>query len=119
MSKTPVFMTFYVKDYLADTGHLSTFQHGIYLLLIFHYWQRGSLPSDDAALARIAGCTFEEWRENRPVISQLFTKSWKHKRIDAELKEARERIERRSAAAKRRWRKASKVVPFKPLESKE
>lgn len=83
-------MPLYVPDYRADTGHLSTFQHGIYLLLIMHYWQTGSLPDDDAQLARIAGCTASEWKKNREVIAKFFLPGWKHGRIEKELAKARE-----------------------------
>src|SRR4051794_27031196 len=34
-------MAFYPADYLGDTGHLSTTEHGAYALLIFNYWMRG------------------------------------------------------------------------------
>ena len=49
------YIPLFVADYLADTSHLSTLEHGAYLLLIMNYWQRGeSLPCGDMQLARIA-----------------------------------------------------------------
>ncbi len=81
-------MPLYVGDYLADTGHLSAAQHGAYLLLMMHYWQKAGLPSDDETLARIAKMTPGEWRKSKPVIQALFSDGWKHKRIEFELTEA-------------------------------
>lgn len=117
MSKTrPIYMKFYVRDYLADTNHLTTEQHGIYMLLILYYWQHDGLPTDEVVLASIAGCTREQWERHRPVISQMFTKNWKHKRIEAEMKEAKELIQKRIEAGKKRWDKGRKVIPLKPVD---
>ena len=35
------FIQIYIADYMADTQHLTTEEHGAYLLLIFNYWQTG------------------------------------------------------------------------------
>lgn len=78
-----------VADYRADTMHLDAFEHGVYLLLIMHYWQTGGLPDDDEKLARICCCTRAEFRRVRPVIEAFFREGWKHKRIERELERAR------------------------------
>lgn len=93
-------MPFYVADYRADTGHLRAAQHGAYLLLIMHYWQKGSLPNDDAQLGAIACMSPAEWKKARPIIEPFFEGGWKHKRIDHELVEAMARHFKRSAAGK-------------------
>lgn len=67
-------MPLYVADYLADTAHLRAAQSGAYLHLIMHYWLKGALPDDDAALARIAGMTAREWLFSKEAILDLFTK---------------------------------------------
>jgi len=35
------YIQLYVADYLADTIHLETDEHGAYLLIIMNYWQTG------------------------------------------------------------------------------
>ncbi|WP_316176238.1 YdaU family protein [Bradyrhizobium sp. SZCCHNRI1073] len=99
-------MPLYIADYRADTAHLSASQHGAYLLLIMHYWSTGSLPNDDAALARIAAMTPVEWKRNRATVAAFFGDNWTHKRIDAELNRAKEISDKRSASAKQRHSKS-------------
>jgi uncharacterized protein YdaU (DUF1376 family) len=93
-------MPLYVSDYLADTGHLSTIEHGAYLLLIMHYWQNGNLPSQDEKLARIARMSAKEWERSRDTLASLFGDGWTHKRIDEELAKAEEMLSKRRQAGK-------------------
>jgi uncharacterized protein YdaU (DUF1376 family) len=95
-------MPLYVGDYIADTRHLRTVEHGAYLLLIMHYWRKGSLPDNDELLARITGVKLAEWRAMRPIIEAFFQPGWKHKRIEFELTESA-----RISEAGRRGGKAS------------
>ena len=78
-------MPLYVGDYLGDTGHLTTTQHGAYLLLMMHYWRKGQLPDDDRQLSKIAKLPLKTWCEYRATLQDFFYDGWKHKRIDAEL----------------------------------
>jgi hypothetical protein len=57
MAQYDHWMPLNVGDYLADTMHLNTFQHGVYIRLIMHYWKRRDLPCDLESLAQIAGTT--------------------------------------------------------------
>ena len=93
-------MPFYVTDYFGDTTHLNTVEHGAYLLLILHYWQKEGLPSDDEELAIITRLQPREWKKMRPKIARFFGPDWRHKRVDAELARAAERYERRAKAGK-------------------
>jgi uncharacterized protein YdaU (DUF1376 family) len=81
-------MPFYVGDYLRDTMHLSTVEHGAYCLLLFYYWNTGALPDDDRHLARIARMTLRQWRQHRPTLQTFFYDGWKHKRVESELSRA-------------------------------
>ena len=63
----------HVGDYLADTMHLSTLQHGIYIRLIMHYWKRRGLPADERSLAQIAGIPTLKFRIHGGPVMALFT----------------------------------------------
>lgn len=113
MSHGDAWMPFYVGDYLADTGHLRTVEHGAYLLLICHYWRTGPLPDDAAALSRIARLDRREAGEVLGALRPMFQVDnglWRHKRIDAERARSAEMAskaaEKREADAERlrKWR---------------
>jgi len=94
-------MPFYVADYLADTGHLTVAEHGAYLLLIMHYWQRGSLPKEDDRLSSIARAMPEQWLSMKPTIAAFFDADWRHERIEAEIEKSRIAHEKRKLAGKK------------------
>ena len=103
------FMPMYWGDYWRDTNHLSDAEHVSYLKLISHYWTHGSLPDDDARLARIAGRSYDEWMGMKPMLQAFFKHGWKHSRVDKELQrqqmvsEANSHKARKAAAT--RWGK--------------
>jgi uncharacterized protein YdaU (DUF1376 family) len=86
-------MPLYIGDYLADTGHLSAVEHGAYLLLLMHYWQRGEpLPNDDERLRRIAKVDHRVWSKVRRSVADFFDideHTWTHRRVEQELEHAR------------------------------
>ena len=63
MSKAPA-MPMYWDAYLADTTHLTTEEHGAYMLLLAAMWRRnGAVPDNDKDNARILGLTPAKWRK--------------------------------------------------------
>lgn len=96
--KRDLWMPLNVGDYLADTGHLSTTQHGAYLLLLMHYWRKRGLPDDDRQLAAIAKLQLRIWLDIKPTIQAFFHDGWIHKRVEAEIQKRVEVSEKRAAA---------------------
>jgi len=111
-------MPLHIPDYLADTSHLSTEEHGAYLLLIMHYWQQNGLPDDDTRLARIARLPLDQWAKVRPAIRPFFGSGWFHKRVEAERVKAETKFQNLSAAGKKGGRpRKDEKGGIKPLES--
>ena len=69
MSQAPS-MPMYWDAYLADTTHLTTEEHGAYMLLLAAMWRRnGWVPDDDKDNARILGLTPAKWRKIKARLS--------------------------------------------------
>jgi len=94
-------MPIYWGDYLRDTGHLTTIQHGAYLLLIAHCWQHERLPADDKARAAIARCTLAEWQKCRTEVEAFFRPDGTHKRIEQEINKTERKILQRAMAGRK------------------
>jgi len=103
MSVIP-YMPLYIADYLADAAHLTTTEHGAYLLLIMNYWQRGKpLDNSNGRLANVARMSNEEWAKIEPTLAEFFDidgDQWSHKRIERELEHFRTKSDKAKAAGK-------------------
>ena len=114
-------MMLYWGDYLRDTGHLSTEQHGALLLLLAHAWTHdGVLPLDDEALRRITRMDPKPWGKSRAVIVAFFYRAedgYRQKRVEKELAKARATVARNheqrdgTAERTRRWRERQNGNP--------
>ena len=72
MAEAPI-MPFATDAYLADTKHLSTLEHGAYLLLLICLWRSGGrLPNDPRKLARFVGLTDGRFRRVWPILEGFF-----------------------------------------------
>lgn len=91
MSKREPFVAFYPGDYLRDTRHLTTTEHGAYMLLLWHEWCTGPLPDDDPQLATITGMRLDAWKRSAPKIRAFFTARDDGTLIQERLETERER----------------------------
>lgn len=98
-------MQLYVADYLGDTRHLTTEQHGAYLLLLMTMWRSdGRLPNDDKKLARIAGTTPSRWAKIAPEVMEFFDVEGgeiTNGRLSKELEKAQEKSIKRAVSGTR------------------
>jgi uncharacterized protein YdaU (DUF1376 family) len=112
VGKADIWMPVYIGDYLADTMHLSTEQHGAYLLLLFHLWRRGVLHNDDVVLAKITGLDKSAWSRARLVLAEFFEIHdglWHHGRVERErirvAAKQQSKANKAKLAASSRWSK--------------
>ena len=71
MSKDPAFL-FYPKDWLSGTAEYMPDEKGVYIDLLCHQHQKGSLPSDTERLARMVGLSHESFLKVWSVIHVHF-----------------------------------------------
>jgi uncharacterized protein YdaU (DUF1376 family) len=117
-----LFMPWVLGDYFRDTTHLSTEQHGAYLLLLAGAWVRqGKLPQDDEQLMGISKLTPEKWEKYKPVLQKFFkvvNGEWIQKRLMQEYQRALELQKTKSkkgrTAALARWEKQPKEPESEP-----
>jgi uncharacterized protein YdaU (DUF1376 family) len=115
--KSPAFQ-FYPRDFVADAkvAVMSCGEVGAYIRLICYCWLEEGLPIDKQKLARLAGCTDEEFNSYWETLKGCFTlsddrKRYEHKRLLEEKAKQVARRDQASDAAKTRWKKARSNAP--------
>jgi uncharacterized protein YdaU (DUF1376 family) len=108
-----IWMPIFIGDYLSDTMHLTTEQHGAYFLLMLAYWKnRGPLPENK--IKPITKLSEDSWSIDSLTLKEFFdTESqpgkWVHHRIEKELQKASENhknaVKRGKAGAQKRYGK--------------
>lgn len=100
-------MPLYVGDYLGDTSHLSQGQHGAYLLLLMHYWQKGEVPGAVEQCYCIARALNEQSRSNvDAVLREFFVLNsgvYRNERLDKEIARVVASHNKRVRAGQKRW----------------
>lgn len=99
--KSDAYIQWYVGDYLRDTMHLTTRQHGGYSLLLWAAYSRGGgLP--EAEVRTVTRLDESAWAEDRATLAEFFDirgGTWWHGRVLRELEKRGQISAARSAAA--------------------
>lgn len=119
MSTKPYFK-YYIGDYLADTAHMSTIEHGAYhLLMLSYYYTKSPIPDDDKRLATITKMSLKGYRRIKSTLSQKFTVKdgfWYHNRIEKELIKYEENAVKKRLAgqigSEKRWKNSDSICHF-------
>lgn len=117
MAQFPAF-PLWTDAYLADTHHLTTIEHGAYLLLLVAMWRnKGTLPNDDRQLAKFAHLNVQQWQRMKPAIMDFFTIAGgelSQGRLTDELSYVREHSKKQANKARNRW--AVEQTPPPPVK---
>lgn len=114
MAELPA-LPLWTDAYLADTGHLTTIEHGAYLLLLMAMWRAGgSLPNDDKRLMRFAHLNAGQWQRIRSTIMEFFNVEGDQivqGRLTDELAFVRQHRAKQSNNARAKYRKNNNSPP--------
>ena len=114
---------FNIADYRKDTGHLSTIEHGIYRQLIdWYYLDEQPIPEETQMVIRRLRLGSDEVMFLQNVLSDFFVlgkKGYEHKRIEVEIKDYHEQVEKNKNNGKLggRPKKTQSVISGLPDES--
>lgn len=103
-------MPFWTDAYLADTIHLTTIEHGAYLLLLITMWRckEKRLPNDDKSLAKFSRLSPAQWAKIKPTIMGFFDAEngfITQGRLTDEAAAVKRHSKRQSDRVKARWLK--------------
>jgi len=114
---------FNIADYRKDTGHLSTIEHGIYRQLIdWYYLDEQPIPEENQMVIRRLRLGSDEVIFLQNVLKDFFVlgkTGYTHKRIEVEIKDYHEQVEKNKNNGKLggRPKKTQLVISGLPDES--
>jgi len=107
-------MDFYPADWLLGTMSMSAEARGAYIDLLCHAWDQGTIPADDTKLHRLARVDAETWARVRNEVLAKFVETrdgrLRHRRVDAELRRAKQRSKIASSNARKRYSKTANAA---------
>jgi uncharacterized protein YdaU (DUF1376 family) len=113
-------MLLWTDAYMADTSHLTTTEHGAYLLILMAMWRAGgTLPNDEIRIARVARLSLDKWRKIAPSIMEFMSDDGKaitQKRLKLEFEIASSKAQK-LADAGRAGGRAKALKKLKPTPS--
>ncbi|WP_052236199.1 YdaU family protein [Bordetella avium] len=100
----------HIGDYLKDTAHLTMIEDGAYRRLLDLYYQHEQpLPVEKRQIYRLSRAASTAERKAVDIIlSEYFALTdagWTHRRCDAEIEKSREKSDKASKSAAKRWHK--------------
>ncbi len=119
-------MRLWTADYLGDTTHLTTIEHGAYMLLLMTAWRSKAhcLPDDTLLLRQYTKLRAEQWSRIRPRLEPFFEISngfWFHLRMLDEIEAIKRQRNQKSIAGTRgalqRWNRSRKYGTAMPEPS--
>lgn len=108
----PSHIPLFPDAYHRDTTHLTTEEHGAYLLLLMAAWGTDdcTLPNDERRLAALAQMPVPKWRKIAPTVLEFWTIDKgriSQKRLLKEWQYVRQTKAKRADAARAKWNKSS------------
>ena len=105
----------YTADYQRKTSHLSILEHGVYTLLLDHYYSTSKpLPTNAIQLHRVCRAFEDDERTAvRSVLAQFFTleeDGYHNTKADEELLKRCELSTKRKKSAQKRWKSDDTIV---------
>lgn len=120
MAKADIWMPLYIGDYLADTMHLSTEEHGAYLLLLMALFKAGgSIDLDETSFAILTRLSTDRWAAMEKKMLRFFNVDGRiltHDRVTLEIEAAKEKSKKGTKGAAKRWGNASDMPEGMPSE---
>ena len=106
-----VWFPIYVGDFFVQTSTMDGHEVGAYILILAQLWRNdGAIKADDRQLAKLVRANAKQWAAIKETLWPLFEIKaglLTHPDITAEIAKAKALVEKKRAAANKRWENKS------------